>query len=70
MGSSQMAHSFWMFIMHTMNNRFFSSNYILYKIQLSNKEYEINYNERKTLQHYVTLSHPLFHAQKHYHIFT
>jgi hypothetical protein len=32
-------------------------NYILYKIQLVDKGYEIKFNEKET-QHYVTLPHP------------
>jgi len=49
---------------------FLSLNYMLHKIQIVNKRYDINYNESKTLQHYVTLSHFLFCAQKHYHLST
>jgi len=36
---------------------------MLHKIQIVNKRYDINYNESKTLQHYLTLSHLLFCAQ-------
>jgi hypothetical protein len=43
---------------------------MLHKIQIVNKRYDINYSESKTLQHYVTLPHLLFCAQKHYHIST
>jgi hypothetical protein len=38
-------------------------NYVLYKIQLVDKGYGINFNEKETIQHYVTLPHPLFCAQ-------
>ncbi len=38
-------------------------NYIFYKIQLVDKGYGINFNEKETLQHYVTLPHPLSCAQ-------
>jgi hypothetical protein len=51
------------------HSSFFSPNYIFYKIELVDKGYGINFNIRETLQHYVTLLHPLFCAQKHYHIF-
>jgi hypothetical protein len=43
---------------------------MLHKIQIVNKRYDINYYESKTLQHYLTLSHFLFYAQKHYRIST
>jgi len=53
-----------------MNRSFFSPSYILYKIQIVNKKYGINFNERETLQHYVTLSH--IHTNTYYlaHILT
>jgi hypothetical protein len=35
--------------------------YIFYKIQLVDKG--INFSEKETLQHYVTLLHPLFSTQ-------
>jgi len=40
-----------------MNSFFFSLNYVFYIIPFLDKKYGINFNERETLQHYVTLSH-------------